>query len=94
MLAGCILKEKSLKGYIDKGLVEIHNIIKDHNEIVAEMLRRGMNHKSPIQINHADLYKAGKLDREKNLSDLISRCGKCKKNYEALLHARKYEEEK
>lgn len=42
MFAGCIDKNKSFDGYIEKGLVEVHNLEIRHNELAKEMKRRGM----------------------------------------------------
>lgn len=75
-LSGCIRLGKSLKGYINGGLIEIHNIPLRHSELVLEMLSRKMNHKSPLpDINY---YNSGKVDSTKNLVELMDRCPKCK----------------
>ena len=79
MFAGCIKKKKSLKGYVDTGLVEVHNLKKRHDVLAKEMKIRGMNHKSPIQFFKA--YKAGKVDIKKSKKDLINRCLECKVNF-------------
>jgi hypothetical protein len=41
MLAGCLEKKKSIKAYIDKGLVDLGLITKRHDELVSEMKIRG-----------------------------------------------------
>jgi hypothetical protein len=76
MFAGCIIRNKSLKGYIETGLVEIHNLKKRHDELVKEMVRRNMNHKSPFP--DIKLYKAGKVNTNKNIEELKRRCSECK----------------
>ena len=48
MFIGCLIRDKNIDGYIQKGLVEIHNIVKRHNALAREMKKRGMKHKSPI----------------------------------------------
>lgn len=76
MFVGTILKNKSLNGYIDGGLIEVHNIQKRHGELVVEMLRRGYNHKSSLPKFQS--YIAGKIDIDKNIQDLKNRCKECK----------------
>jgi len=77
MFIGTIIQNKSLSGYIEKGLVEVHNIIKRHDRLVFEMNKRGYNHKSPIK--KVKLWKEGKIDKEKNLKELSRRCLECRK---------------
>ena len=81
MFIGCWNKGTSLTGYIDKGLVEIHNIIKRHDELVVEMIKRGMNHKSPIpgEITGDEI---GCVDVEQNINELRRRCKKCRERIE------------
>jgi hypothetical protein len=77
MFVGCLNKNKSIQGYIDKGLVEVHNIEKRHNKLVCEMKRRGFNHKSPLP-----KYKnkiAGKINSKMNTIELNKRCPECRK---------------
>lgn len=76
MFMGCIKKGTSLKGYIEKGLVEIHNIKNRHDELVNEMIRRGYNHKTPIE----DLLceKIGFVNSEENKKELERRCEFCR----------------
>lgn len=75
MFVGCIRKGISLKGYIDKGLVEVHSIHSRHEELVREMLRRDFKHKSPLPAFKA--WREGRIDMEKNLQELRKRCRKC-----------------
>jgi len=75
MFAGCLAKGKSIKGYIEKGLVEVHNIKKRHDELVEEMKDRGMKHVKPMP--KFKEYKAGEIDVKKSYEDLIDRCEAC-----------------
>lgn len=68
-------KGKSLKGYIDKGLVEVHNIKKRHEALAKEIKRRGMNHQSPLE--DVSLYVSSKVDTEANIKELKRRCPDC-----------------
>ncbi|MEM4152548.1 MAG: pyrimidine dimer DNA glycosylase/endonuclease V [Candidatus Pacearchaeota archaeon] len=77
-LVGSLKKNKSIKGYIDKGLIETHNIEKRHEELVKEMKRRGYLHKSDLKIKNIKLFKAGKVDKKKSIQDLKKRCKECK----------------
>lgn len=48
MFAGVIRKGTSIKGYIERGLVNPARIKERHDELAKEMIRRGMNHQSPL----------------------------------------------
>ena len=82
LLVGTLNKGISVKGYIEGGLAEIHNIVMRHDELVAEMLRRGYNHKSPLPTFVP--YTAGIIDREENIKELCRRCTRCKERIEKL----------
>ena len=76
MYVGCIKKGTSLKGYIDKGLVEVHNIKKRHDELVTEMLKRGFNHYTPIE--EFTCQEIGYVNTEQNINELFNRCPNCR----------------
>lgn len=78
MFAGTLRKGGSIKGYVETGLVEVHNIKGRHDEIAKEMKKRGMNHQSPLKI--PKLKPAGKVDKQRSKKDLIKRCKNCRKN--------------
>lgn len=94
MIVGSMQKGKNLDGFINKGLLETHNIIKRHNILVREMIKRGYSHKSPL--THTDLLtknniymssntimKKGKINSSENYKELSRRCKECKKRMEA-----------
>ena len=92
MFIGAMNKLKSMTGFIDKQLLEIHNLTNRHEELVQEMNRRGMKHNSPIdcsnisQINvnnqiiewNWKLDQMGNIDRIENVKELFRRCDKCR----------------
>jgi len=80
MFVGAILKGKSINGYINRGLVEVHNIKFRHDELVKEMIKRGYNHKSPLP--NFEAWEAGNIDILKNFDDLTMRCPECRINGE------------
>jgi hypothetical protein len=77
MFVGTLNKNKSVKGYIEKGLLEIHNLKKRHDEISKEMEKRGMNHKSKLPWYKKVIW--GKINSKQNLIELKKRCEECKK---------------
>ena len=82
MLCGSIKKNKSLEGFVRNGLIEVHNIQQRHEELVAEMKRRGYNHKSPLP--DINFFELGSVDRQKSFQDLMNRCEECRKNAEVV----------
>lgn len=78
MFIGSIKKGINLRGYIDKGLVEIHNIKSRHDALAEEMIRRGYKHNSPI--DDIPLWNEGYVNVEENLKELQKRCPVCNNN--------------
>lgn len=81
MYLGCIKKGTSLKGYIEKGLVEVHNIQIRHDELANEMIKRGYNHNSPLDCCDL-LWEEGFVNSIDNIEELKRRCPECKKRIE------------
>ena len=80
--AGALNKEKNIKGFIEKGLMEVHNIVKRHNELVKEMNFRGYKHNSLLP--KFKIFKAGKINVSKNKKDLFKRCDECRRRAKCL----------
>lgn len=76
MFVGTLNRGKSVQGYLEKGLLEIHNLKKRHDELSKEMERRGMNHKSKLPV--FKIIKLGKVNPQKNLIELKRRCKECR----------------
>lgn len=77
MFVGTIRRGKNINGYIQKGLVEIHNLSNRHDELAREMKRRGYKHNSPIEF--VCEKKTGKINRKQNTIQLYNRCAECRK---------------
>lgn len=88
MFLGTISKGKSIQGYLDRGLVEVHNLAIRHDQLAQEMINRGYNHQSPFPADYQG-QKLGIVDRDKSLTDLIRRCSDCKKRYQCQLRGKK-----
>ena len=61
------------------GYLEPQNAKKRHDELVAEMERRGYNHRSPLNVD--GLYYQmpnGKVNKNKSIFDLWERCDACR----------------
>ena len=76
MLAGTIKKGISIKGYLEKGLVEAHNIKARHDILSEEISKRGYNHNSPL-LHPRFTPIIGKVDVEANIIELKRRCKEC-----------------
>ena len=79
MFIGSINRGKSVKGYLDKGLLEMHSLYNRHEDLVKEMKRRNYNHNSKVNEKWKFAKKAGVIDKEKSYGELMSRCSKCKR---------------
>jgi len=77
MLVGTLLRKRSITGFIEKRLVEVHSVRVRHQQLVREMVRRGMKHRSPLPAFRA--RRVGAVDRIENLRELARRCAKCRK---------------
>ena len=75
MFAGAIRLRTSVLGYLERGLVETGKIGQRHDELVAEMEKRGMNHRSPLA--QPPTHDFGEVDSEANLTELARRCPAC-----------------
>jgi len=83
MFVGSINKHISIKGYVEKNLLEPLLLEKRHAELVEEMIARGYNHKSKLpEIDWEYLRSTGHLDhkinKEKAEKELFGRCKECK----------------
>lgn len=76
LFVSAINSGKKIEGY-KKGLLEVHNLRRRHRELVKEMLRRGYNHRSPLDDFQWD--HAGWVNRKKSLEELARRCKACRK---------------
>ena len=75
MFVGTILSNKSLSGYLSRGLVEPQNIVNRHQELVKEMINRGYHHKS--ELPEFTYNQSGIVNPDKNLLELSWRCPDC-----------------
>ena len=75
MATGSIQKGISMKGYVDGGLLELHNIFWRHEELAEELTRRGYNHHSPMvgRLNPVQ----GQVNTADSLHELARRCPEC-----------------
>jgi hypothetical protein len=81
MFIGTINRGKQVKGYLEKGLLEVHSLYSRHEELVEEMKRRGYNHHSKVEEKWKTAQKLGTVDRKKSLEELLNRCTRCKRRY-------------
>jgi len=71
------VKGHSIEGR--RGQIEPESMQTRHDELAEEMLRRGMNHKSPYELpdlSHYDL-DGFVVDVESSYEDLVGRCEEC-----------------
>jgi len=77
MFTGTIKKGIKINGYIRKGLVNPPEIKRRHDQLAEEMIKRGMNHKSPLQ-EFEQPFIESPINVEENLKTLSERCPNCR----------------
>lgn len=83
MFVGTILKKISIQGYIDNGLVNPKNIQHRHTELAEEMLKRNLNHQSPLKRIRTQAEHP--INIPENLKELSRRCSACKQRISGMV---------
>lgn len=79
MFVGAMLKGTSMDGYIEGNMFEPSSLWRRHEDLVAEMLRRGYNHSSDLADYHVpDEWRQVTIDRKAAAAELFRRCSICK----------------
>ena len=73
-LAGSLRRGKRLGRLLTHGLVDPSQMYARHEQVAAEMERRGYRHRSPM--TQTDSTR-GRIDIERNARDLQERCPAC-----------------
>lgn len=81
MFVGAIDHGSSVRGYLEKDLLEVHSLYSRHEELVKEMKRRNYRHNSEINKKWKQAERLGYIDKHENLKQLINRCPKCRERY-------------
>ncbi len=82
MLIGTLKRNKKINGFIKNNCVEVSSIYKRHEDIVNEMNKRNMKHKSDLEqicLNNYSEYFTIKVNSKQSLIDLLERCENCRK---------------
>lgn len=80
-LLGSLKSGHSIKGYLDKGLVEPQNIFERHAKLSNEMLIRGFSHNSEVSREDFEAINKApecRVNREESKKELLNRCSECK----------------
>jgi hypothetical protein len=86
---GAMLRQKSMKGYIENNLLEPSALSDRHKQLRDEMLSRGFKHNSVLlssKVRQAisllpEEYRSHLVDKKSSLKVLLERCAECKKLY-------------
>lgn len=79
MFIGTLKRNKSIKKFIEYGLVETQNIKARHDALAKELTNRGYNHKSELIIDFP-ITPIGKIDVANSYRELQQRCPVCSGN--------------
>ena len=83
MFVGTIRMGKKLGGYVRNKLVEVQNIKTRHEELVREMVARGMKHKSQLHFEWEG-SNVGEVNIESNEVEIGQRCAECFRRIHAV----------
>lgn len=79
MFVGAINKGTSMDGYLSTNMLEPSALARRHDELVAEMLRRGYRHQSDLADYHIPADWLGiTIDRKAAAAELFRRCAICR----------------
>lgn len=87
MLAGSILRGRSIAGHLSRGQLDPSRIRQRHDALVIEMTNRGYNHRSPLPEIDDDLLPHHPIDVDANIADLQSRCPHCRQRINTMNEA-------
>jgi hypothetical protein len=93
VIATNIRRGRSIAGFIKINAIEPQSVKKRHDELVSEMERRGMKHKSPLDFS-TNLYPDFKIDREASLKLLVERCPRCAERLRSKKHHKQPDHER
>jgi len=89
MLAGSLLHGRSIKGFLDKDILEPQNVQTRHDTLAEEMGRRGYAHASLLPIlPPLEQRNEGHVDVAVSMTELARRCLACRMLQIAALKAR------
>jgi hypothetical protein len=83
MIASNLRLGRSIEGYIRINAIEPKSVKQRHDELVEEMVSRGIKHRSPLDFS-TDLYPEVAVDRSESLELLIGRCPRCAERFARL----------
>jgi len=77
MLVGTLKRGKSIQGHLDRGQLEPTQLQERHTALADEMLKRGMNHQSPLEPIDVSAFDTNYVDAEESKRELQRRCPDC-----------------
>ena len=81
MFVGAMDRGYSVRGYLEKGLLEVHSLYSRHEELVREMRKRNYRHNSEVSGKWKLVEQLGAIDKAENLRRLLGRCSRCRERY-------------
>lgn len=92
MFIGTLKKGVRIDGFLKNNCCEPKSIFQRHIDISEEMIARGYNHQSPLELedcnvisNLSEIQKNWMIDSSLAMNDLLSRCPECKKRAQSLI---------
>ena len=94
MLVGHLHRKRRITNYIRLNLLQPGSLRERHDRLALEMVKRGMNHKSPLgefDLSYLpEAHKIYKVNREESLIELSRRCSECKEHLSVSSSSREH----
>ncbi|HVB71701.1 MAG TPA: pyrimidine dimer DNA glycosylase/endonuclease V [Acidimicrobiales bacterium] len=84
MFRGSLHKGTSLRGFLDAGLLDSRKLARRHDQLAAEMQRRGYRHESPLPRDFDTTAAKGDVDAVAALRELATRCEECRQRHSSV----------
>lgn len=78
MFVGTLKKGKSVKGYLEHGILEVPALESRHDELAREIVARGYKHDTPLSLPKEFLVLDGHVDKVASHKLLCERCAECR----------------
>jgi len=78
MFRGSLKRGKSLRGFLDAGLLDSRQLARRHDALAKEMMRRNYHHESPLPRDFDARAAISDVNSDASMRELAARCEECR----------------